>query len=160
MENSVPRQVSGLRTKCGISDDRNGTLRETEEMSPEQEGKTTLKNSLDEYLQNSPIYNLDWLESLRNKFEVRAKVSDYDAAMLAETQRLLEEKRKKSQASLDNYVALRMKHLILTYPGETADEDEQEEEFVPLTPEMEEVIDNALMRGPPNQVLIDKFNTH
>uniref|UniRef100_A0A0P4W8J0 BTB domain-containing protein n=1 Tax=Scylla olivacea TaxID=85551 RepID=A0A0P4W8J0_SCYOL len=157
----VKLSVDEANSESGIveSDGRNGTLRETEEISPEQEGKTTLKNSLDEYLRKAPIYNLDWLESLRNKFEVRAKASDCDAAMLAETQRLLEEKRKKSQASLDNCVALRMKHLDLTYPGETADEDEQEEEFVPLTPEMEEVIDNALMKGPPNQVLIEKFNT-
>lgn len=143
------------------SDTRNGTVREVQEASPEQENKT-FQNSLEEYLSNTPIYNLDWLENLRKKFEVKAKASDCDAAMLAESQRLLEEKRKKSLASLDNnFVALRMKHLDLTYPGETAegDDQEEEEEFVALTPEMEELIDNALLKGPANQVLIDKFNT-
>lgn len=142
------------------SSTRDGVPRETfEEKSSQDENKTAFRNSLEEHLSNAPIYNLDWLESLRNKFEVRAKTTDCDAAMLAEAQRLLEEKRKKSQASLDNCVALRMKHLDLTYPGETAEGDDQEEVFVTLTPEMEEIIDNALLKGSPNQVLIDKFNT-
>lgn len=128
--------------------------------SEQDENKVAFRNSLEEQLSQAPIYNLDWLESLRKKFEVRAKETDCDAAMLAEAQRLLEEKRKKSQASLDNCVALRMKHLDLTYPGETAEgEEPEEEEFVTLTPEMEAIIDNSLLKNPPNQVLVDKFNT-
>lgn len=140
----------------------NGAEKETveERCSELDENKTAFRNSLEEQLNKAPIYNLDWLESLRKKFEIHAKATDCDAAMLAEAQRLLEEKRKKSQASLDNCVALRMKHLDLTYPGETAEGDEQEEEvFVTLTPEMEEIIDNALLKGSPTQVLINKFNT-
>ena len=150
---------SNYESEIVESDARNGETGETEETPPDQEGKTALKNSLEDYLSKTPIYNLDWLESLREKFEDSAKATDCDAAMLAEAQRLLEEKRKKSQASLDNCVALRMKHLDITYPGETADDHDEEEEFVTLTPEMEEVIDNSLLKGPPNQILIDKFNT-
>lgn len=128
--------------------------------SEQDESKVAFRNSLEEKLSQAPIYNLDWLESLRKKFEVRAKETDCDAAMLAEAQRLLEEKRKKSQASLDNCVALRMKHLDLTYPGETAEgEEPEEEEFVTLTPEMEAIIDNSLLKNPPTQVLVEKFNT-
>lgn len=134
-----------------------------ENLKPECEGSATeqssLRNSLEKRLQGSTIYNLDWLKSLREKYEVKAKTSDCDAVLLAEAERLLEEKRKKSQASLDRCMSLRMKHLELTTPGQPEDEEDYEEELVQLTTEMEDVIDNAFQKASPNEVLVSKFNT-
>ncbi|KAK4301541.1 hypothetical protein Pmani_026319 [Petrolisthes manimaculis] len=134
--------------------------RKPESESNAMEEQLSLKNSLEERLQGSPIYSLEWLKSLREKYEVKAKSSDCDGALLTETQRLLDEKRKKSQASLDQRMSLRMKHLDLTYPGQPEDEEEyEEEELIQLTQEMEDVIDNAFKKGSPNEVLVSKFNT-
>lgn len=134
-----------------------------ENLKPENEGNATeqssLRNSLEERIQRSPIYNLDWLKSLREKYEVKAKTGDCDSVILAEAQRLLEEKRKKSQASLDQSMSLRMKHLELATAGQPEDEEEYEEDLIQLTPEMEDVIDNAFKKAPPNEVLVSKFNT-
>lgn len=162
-----------MKKSGGVSSSYTHKCSEDESLlsSGETREQSSFRNSLECRLRESPIYNLDWLKSLREKYEVRAKSTDCDAEIVAEAQRLLEERRRKSQASLENCIALRMRHLDLTYPskvkelhreGEDEYEDEyeeEEEELVQLTPDMEDVIDNALQNAPPGEVLVDKFNT-
>ncbi|XP_045614294.2 LOW QUALITY PROTEIN: sentrin-specific protease 1 [Procambarus clarkii] len=142
---------------------------QNDKASSERQQESLHSNSLEKRLHESPIYNLDWLKSFREKYEIRSKASDYDAEILAEEQRLLEEKRKKLQASRENCISLGMRHLDFSYPSKVKlhpeDEDYEDEfayedeELLQLSPEMEDIIDDALQKAPAGEVLVDKFNT-
>ncbi|XP_042883405.1 sentrin-specific protease 1-like isoform X3 [Penaeus japonicus] len=123
----------------------------------------TKSNTLEEHLQASPVYNLDWLKSMREKYEIRGKTREAEAIQAVKTREMFEEKRKAAQASLDERIARRMRDLDLTFPSkveelEPEEEEEEEEELVALTPEMEEIIDDALKGRPPGEVLVEKFS--
>ncbi|XP_063607568.1 sentrin-specific protease 1-like isoform X2 [Penaeus indicus] len=120
-------------------------------------------NALEEHLQASPVYSLDWLKSFREKYEIKGKTREAEAEQAVKTKEMFEEKRKAFQASLDERIARRMRDLDLTFPSkveelEPEEEEEEEEELVPLTAEMEEVIDDALRGRPPGEVLVEKFS--
>ncbi|KAK8752270.1 hypothetical protein OTU49_017496 [Cherax quadricarinatus] len=154
----------------------NINARETQDKKPscEMAEKSSFKNSLEKRLQESPVYHLDWLKSLREKYEIHSKASDCEAEIMAEQQRLIQEKRKKLEASQEKRIALGMRHLDIAYPpsvrkssleeenyllSDEYEEEEEDEELVQLTPEMEDIIDNALQKTPAEEVLVDKFNT-
>ncbi|XP_071531621.1 sentrin-specific protease 1-like isoform X5 [Panulirus ornatus] len=123
---------------------------------------TSSRNSLEERLLESPFYNSEWLKDLREKYEVRAKTNDTEIVVVAEMQKKLEDLRKNCQSSLEDRITRRMKHLNLTFPSKVEEilpeEETEEEEFVELTTDMEDIIDDALEKDPASEVLVDKFN--
>ncbi|ROT72834.1 Sentrin-specific protease 1 [Penaeus vannamei] len=149
------------------NENSNQSTRESESdsvvITGEVKKPTAKSNALEEHLQASPVYSLDWLKSFREKYEIKGKTREAEAEQAVKTKEMFEEKRKAFQASLDERIARRMRDLDLTFPSKVEElqpeeEEEEEEELVPLTPEMEEVIDDALRGRPPGEVLVEKFS--
>lgn len=115
------------------------------------------RNSLEERLKEHAVYDLDWVKSMRKDYEERVQASAQDVDVTLKVIQDLEERRSR-RASLDEKVTRQLQHLDLTFPSEYSElPDEEEEAFIPLTPEMESEVDNALKRTPASEVLIEKF---
>ncbi|KAG7173233.1 putative Sentrin-specific protease 1-like 3, partial [Homarus americanus] len=98
-------------------------------------------NSLESIIQESPVYNTDWLKSLREKYGNRSRAASDEAELAAEMQKRFEERRAKCHSSLEDRITHRMKFLDLTFPSKVEEiqpeeEEEEEEELVPLTSQM------------------------
>ncbi|XP_069960155.1 sentrin-specific protease 1-like isoform X3 [Cherax quadricarinatus] len=139
---------------------------ETESVIFVEEVKKPLKhgNSLEQILQESSIYSKDWVKNLREKYETQSKNEDVEIEFASQRQRKLTEKRIQQQNSLEDRITHRLKYLDLSFPSKVEEippeleVEPQPQEFIQLTPEMEDVIDSALKKFPASEVLVDKFN--
>nr|XP_045587730.1 uncharacterized protein LOC123749652 isoform X1 [Procambarus clarkii] len=97
------------------------------------------KNSLEEILQSSPVFQNSWYKDLRKEYDLRSKISQKEVELATQLKKSLTERRIVQQASLDDRLSRRMKFLDLTFPSkvEEIQPEEEPEEFIPLTSEME-----------------------
>lgn len=119
------------------------------------------RNSLEERLKEHPLYDLEWVKTMQKEYENRANIAQKNADTTSELIQELQQRRNK-KASLHEKVTQGLKLLDLTYPSKYTEvqlpDEEEEDVLVPLTPEMENEIDDALNRTPQSEVLIEKFH--
>ncbi|XP_055910942.1 sentrin-specific protease 1 isoform X2 [Eupeodes corollae] len=115
-------------------------------------------NSLKEKFDLSPVCQNDWLENFHKKWqkkhlEGKQKIAETEK----EVEELSAETRDKEKEMQD-----RLKELQIVDPDliivDDFPEGEEEPEFPAITPEHEAIIKGALFGGPPDQMLISKFN--
>ncbi|XP_045120864.1 sentrin-specific protease 1-like isoform X2 [Portunus trituberculatus] len=119
------------------------------------------RNSLEERLKEHPTYDLEWVKTMQKEYEDRAYTAQKNADAASELIEELQQRRSK-KVSLHEKVTQGLKLLDLTYPSKYTEvqlpDEEEEDILVPLTPEMEDEINDALNKTPQSEVLIEKFH--
>ncbi|XP_063877113.1 uncharacterized protein LOC135109616 isoform X4 [Scylla paramamosain] len=141
---------------CDRESDGDSVIMIKEMLSPRAQ-----RNSLEERFKEHPLYDLEWVKTMQKEYEDRAYIAQKNANTTSELIQELQQRRNK-KVSLHEKVTQGLKLLDLTYPSKYTEvqlpDEEEEEILVPLTPEMENEIDDALNKIPQSEVLIEKFH--
>uniref|UniRef100_A0A0P4WT40 Ubiquitin-like protease family profile domain-containing protein n=1 Tax=Scylla olivacea TaxID=85551 RepID=A0A0P4WT40_SCYOL len=141
---------------CDRESDSDSVIMIKEMLSPRAQ-----RNSLEERFKEHPLYDLEWVKTMQKEYEDRAYNAQKNANTTSELIQELQQRRNK-KVSLHEKVTQGLKLLDLTYPSKYTEvqlpDEEEEEILVPLTPEMENEIDDALNKIPQSEVLIEKFH--
>lgn len=115
-------------------------------------------NTLKEKFDLSPVYKTDWLENFNRKWQQKHLEGKQK---IAETEKEVEELSAETRDK-EKEMQQRLKDLQIVDPEliiiDDFPEEEEEPEYPVLTPEHEAIIKTAVFGGPPDQMLISKFN--
>ncbi|XP_045185319.2 sentrin-specific protease 1-like isoform X2 [Mercenaria mercenaria] len=163
--------IPSVRTDIQQTD----TIDLTDEKEPDKPEKDCVRER--KFKSHTPDYrdckflSENWIKEITSTYSAKARERERQLAEAEVRTKIFDERRKQDEADLERRIRRQM-HIHKKAPAVVEDlplsdlsssEDEveiveEEEEGLPeLTSEMENVINNALSRGNPGQVLVDKF---